>query len=125
LIFNQKENLNPYEILKCFDQFESYLEVQYQPTKIHRELPISGEIAAVQFQGFVDLVIERADDLILIDYKSFALKRWHEGAYRKKALEYSGQLNVYSKLLEQVFGKPVSEAAIYFVVMGKMVVVDL
>jgi ATP-dependent helicase/nuclease subunit A len=71
-------------------------------------------------QGIADLVIERDDNILLLDYKTNAnFFREKDGASSKERFTehmrglYSLQLNVYAAAVSAIFGKPVSKKLIY------------
>jgi ATP-dependent helicase/nuclease subunit A len=67
----------------------------------------------VEVQGIVDLLIEKDDKLILIDYKTGKLNK--ESAVQK----YKKQLDLYKKALEEGIGKKVKEVYIYSLYLNK------
>lgn len=100
--------------------------------KVHREVRFFGEIPAsriapglsgedgeetVLLQGVADCVLEEADHLILIDYKTDRVKTGSELAAR-----YAGQLGFYAEALEKTFGKPVREKLLYSLWLSQTVV---
>jgi ATP-dependent helicase/nuclease subunit A len=63
-------------------------------------------------RGVIDCLIERDNDLVLIDYKT---DRFHTEAQRRERLEmYEAQLSVYAHAAERIFGKPVCDAWLVF-----------
>ncbi|MDR0944204.1 MAG: UvrD-helicase domain-containing protein [Ruminococcus sp.] len=71
-------------------------------------------------QGVADLVIERDNDILLLDYKTNAnFFREKDGVSSKEYFTkhmkdlYSLQLNVYAAAISAIFGKPVSKKLIY------------
>lgn len=88
---------------------------------VHKELPKQAHTdSGQQIDGYVDLVIEIGEALLIIDYKTFVAQTYNQELYEKKALEFSGQLALYADLLEKSFGKRVDGSFIYFVFEGKM-----
>jgi ATP-dependent exoDNAse (exonuclease V) beta subunit len=68
--------------------------------------------------GIADMVVETADEVILIDYKTFT---GDKAAMQFKAKEFTGQLKFYMDILRKGFlGKKV-KGGIYFVMRGVMV----
>lgn len=65
-----------------------------------------GELLLVQ--GIIDVYFEEADGLVVLDYKTDRVSKAEELMER-----YHGQLDYYSKALEQITGKRVKEKWIY------------
>lgn len=102
----------------------------YRPEAVYRELAME----VINKEGYVlkgeaDLVLEKGNDLILIDYKSYAgdpakitdpnSKEYHAG-------KYAGQFKTYKEMLEASFpGKTVKECLIYYVAIGLVLKLDL
>lgn len=102
--------------------FHAHLGKTYVEYTLHKELPIHAVNTEGQsVSGFVDLVVEIADCLLIFDYKTFVMSTYYESKYNEKALEFSGQLDLYAKVLEQSFGKKVDGRFIYFVFEGRVV----
>ena len=102
--------------------FHNYLAATYVDYKLHKELPIQAVNLGGQYvTGFVDLVVEIADCLLIFDYKTFVMSNYYASKYSEKALEFSGQLNLYAEVLEQSFGKKVDGQFVYFVMEGRIV----
>ena len=70
-------------------------------------------------QGVVDCCIEEKGQLVVIDYKTDAVRTCEEAAGR--ALRYTGQLQSYAAAMERICGKPVKECVLYFLAAGEAV----
>jgi ATP-dependent helicase/nuclease subunit A len=70
-------------------------------------------------QGVVDCCIEEEGELIVIDYKTDAVKTDAEIAARAES--YRGQLKAYAEALSRIFKKPVREGILYFLAPGREV----
>lgn len=68
----------------------------------------------VLVQGVVDLLIEKENEIVLIDYK---FSRLPAGILKKKYLE---QLNLYKKAIEYAYNKPVEHMFIYSIDAGEL-----
>ena len=64
----------------------------------------------VLVQGIIDVYLEEADGLVLIDYKTDHVRKGQEELLRKR---YKAQMDYYQKALEQMTGKTVKERIIY------------
>ena len=111
---------------KSLVAFHSYLKENYKDYTLHKELPIQAIDAEGRYiEGYVDLVVEVGDVLLIIDYKTFCAKEYVAGGYEDKALSFSGQLAMYAEILEKSFGKQVDGTFVYFVFEGRMVVLSI
>ena len=68
-------------------------------------------------QGVVDCCIEEDGGLVIIDYKTDAVRTDEEIAAR--AEHYRPQLTAYSAALSRIFKKPVKECLLFFLSVGK------
>ena len=68
--------------------------------------------------GIADMVIETEKEIILVDYKTFA---GNEASLQYKAKTFTGQLQIYSEVLQKFFKGKSIRAGIYFVMEGRMV----
>ena len=65
----------------------------------------------VLLQGVTDCCILETDGLIILDFKSDAIRSGEETA---RGEHYRGQLEAYSRALARIFGRPVKERILYF-----------
>ena len=101
--------------------FHAFLKETYVDYKLHKELPIQAIDKQGRYvEGFVDLVVEVGDVLLVIDYKTFVTEEYVADKYAAKALSFSGQLGLYKAVLEQSFGKKVVGSFVYFVFEGRV-----
>ena len=77
----------------------------------------------VLLQGVVDCCIEEDGQLVVIDYKTDAVKTGEEIAARTR--QYAGQLRAYARALTRIFRKPVKECVLYYLAAGRAVTVEL
>ena len=71
----------------------------------------------VLLQGVVDCLIEEDGALVIVDYKTDAI-RTDEQLEERRAL-YTPQLRAYAAAMRRIFRKPVKECVLYFLSMGK------
>ena len=103
----------------------TYLEGRGNLLKIHKELPIQSYLDNGKLlNGFIDLIAEYEDGYLIVDHKTFCADKYHESLYKETALEYSGQLDLYTKVLNGWNGKEVLGAGIYFIFEGLWVEVQ-
>lgn len=115
---------------KILDFFKSHLGQRIlNADKVYREIPFNIEISAgevfdeykdvdekILLQGVMDCYFIENDNIILLDYKTDYIDG-DEGEIAQK--RYGIQIDYYSKALELILGKKVSEKYIYFFHTGK------
>ena len=116
----RKEIPNSDEVLRAWNNLESYLKEQYgeEYTTLH-ECPFSYEEDSFEVNGSIDLVWETKEGAVLIDYKTFHGKKnsiLDPGDSRYAGL-YSGQLSAYRKALEKA-GRKVIASFVYYPIAG-------
>lgn len=79
--------------------------------RLKEEFP---ESETVLVQGIIDVFFEEEDGLVVLDYKTDAVKTAGELIQR-----YRVQLDYYAQALEQIYGRPVKEKIIYSFKLGK------
>lgn len=80
-------------MLQMLESFYAFLDTTYVEYALHKELPIQAVTDTGQYiDGYVDLVVEVGDTLLIIDYKTFVAKVYTEELYADKVLQYKGQL---------------------------------
>jgi len=66
----------------------------------------SGDTIIVQ--GMIDLLLEREDGYLLVDYKT------DKRAPADAALQYQGQIRIYKKAVQEILGRPVVASYLHF-----------
>ncbi|WHY87698.1 helicase-exonuclease AddAB subunit AddA [Neobacillus novalis] len=112
--------------------FNSHLGQRYfQAKAIHREIPFTlslpahevypdwkGEDESVFVQGIIDCILEDEKGLVLIDYKSDGITGRYKGGVdqAKPILEdrYRLQINLYTKAIQQIWNRKVTERYLFF-----------
>lgn len=95
--------------------------------KLQREKPFNlmHELGGVQsmIQGIIDCFFEEAGELVLVDYKTTAIRDKASLAARRNELRqrYSTQLDLYRRALTAATGKPVKEAYLYLTNIGETI----
>jgi ATP-dependent helicase/nuclease subunit A len=97
-------------------------DVLYRETPFTYLKPI-GEIMegyageeSTMVQGIIDCVIEEEDGVVVVDFKTDAVKTAEELSER-----YKKQLDIYSAACEKIFGKRVLEKYIYSFALGSVI----
>ena len=106
------------ELLKVVREFYTWIEKEFSPVKIYKELPLMMERDGQLIDGIADLLIETQHEVILIDYKTFM---GNSAEMQWKAKTFSGQLKLYMDILKQGFPGKKVHSGIYFVMKGVMV----
>lgn len=96
-------------MLKAARLGKLYKEKPFVMGKKARELePETGGEAMVLIQGIIDAFFEEEGELVLVDYKTDAVKTGQE-----LALRYQAQMDLYREALERATGKKVKEKLLY------------
>ncbi len=69
-------------------------------------------------QGVIDLYLEEAEEIVIVDYKTDRVKKGKAGE-KELIRRYQIQLSYYAKAIEQITGKRVKEKIIYSFTLGK------
>lgn len=130
LLTLEQAEVIPVELIVQF--FQTELGRRYfQAAAIHREVPFTlalpaGEVypnwkneeESVFVQGIIDCILEDERGLVLIDYKSDGITDRFKGGFEqaKPILEerYKVQINLYTKAIEQIWKRNVSERYLFF-----------
>lgn len=75
----------------------------------------------IMVQGIIDAYFEEEDAIVLVDYKTDAVKIGQEAQLVQK---YQAQLEYYAQALERFTGKAVSEKIIYSFALGKEIPIE-
>ena len=95
-----------------------YKEIGFHLYINSRELGVGSGENRVAVQGVVDLIIEKNNEVIILDYKTSRLK--NENDFVKK---YKNQLDLYAKAVSKFFKKPVSKKIIYSFYLNRLIFV--
>ena len=93
-----------------------YKEVGFHLFDNAQNLNLSKGENKVAVQGVVDLIIERQNEIIILDYKTSRLK--NENDFIKK---YKKQLDLYALAVSKFFKKPVSKKIIYSFYLNRLI----
>ncbi len=91
-----------------------------------REVPVAAEIDGLLLEGFIDLLVETEDGLVVVDYKTDRIAR--DDDLEDAVARYSVQGAAYAVALESVLDRPVTRCVFVFARTGDPVereVVDL
>lgn len=120
---NNKLGLDEHKFVENTNKFEDFILATFKPLKQFPELHLEKMIGNQKAVGEADLVLELDNELVLIDYKSFPGKKEEIFSTSSEfyAGKYSGQLDLYTKMLTSFSSKPVTRKLIYYVVQGLIV----
>lgn len=119
----QRGAVNPLDVLGFFES-DLGKQVLLSP-KVHREVPFSYGLKAeeaydagaagmqetVLIQGVIDCLVETDNGLLLIDYKTDAVRGNRIEELKQR---YELQLRIYSRAIEEIWKKPVVGQYLYF-----------
>lgn len=112
------KHINSDDVLKASDNLLDYINETYPNAKFYAEYPIQQILDSGQVvKGWIDLLIETDQGWIICDHKS-SPKKFSQ--LQNVAMEYSGQLAMYSDAMSAVSDLPVLSTIIYFPVSGNI-----
>lgn len=97
---------------------EVFKEKQFMLNLPANELMNTHFTDKVLVQGVVDLIIKKADEIVLVDYKTSRIKNEKE-----LAKKYELQLGIYARAVEEFFGIKVTQKFIYSIFLDRLVIV--
>ncbi|MBV8099736.1 MAG: PD-(D/E)XK nuclease family protein [Verrucomicrobia bacterium] len=108
------------DVAAMIGRFTSSIRSVFQPARVDVEVPF-GVLGSngQETVGYIDLLLETANGLVIIDHKSFMGRR---ADWPSKALTYSGQLAAYRASRSDL---PIDSVWIHFPVGGGMVEIGL
>ena len=117
--YDMQETISSDTADECVRRLLNAITDRFSPVSHYVEHPVQYMLETGQLvSGWIDLLLETDDGLILIDHKASPRVRsdWDE-----IALSYSGQLEAYAEGITRVAEKPVISRWIHFAVMGGLV----
>lgn len=81
------------------------------------EVPVHGRVGLQRVGGRIDLLVDAADGLVILDHKAFPgpFDRW-----TARALAHAPQLALYRRMVEAATGRPVRGCFIHMPVVGTL-----
>ncbi|GAB6181499.1 helicase-exonuclease AddAB subunit AddA [Desulfotomaculum defluvii] len=86
-------------------------------TEVYQELPTEYAQEMVLVQGVIDCLVDEGDGFLLIDYKSDAVYPGQDSPVKR----YQGQINLYTRAVQDILKKPVKDRVIYLFDNGEIV----
>lgn len=107
--------LSPADVVAAADRLSGFVSGRWPNAPILREWPIAGRIGLQRVKGRIDLLVDTADGLVLIDHKTYPGRpeTWEE-----RVVGYASQLGVYGRLCEAATGRPVVAKFVHLPVAG-------
>jgi ATP-dependent exoDNAse (exonuclease V) beta subunit len=99
------------------DRLWSWLRQRWPGCTWQSEVPVLQVVGAQRISGRVDLVVEHAGGLAVIDHKTFSGRSEH---WPDRAAAHLPQLEAYAAVLEAATGRRVTELALHLPVTGQM-----
>jgi ATP-dependent exoDNAse (exonuclease V) beta subunit len=96
--WSMDQHIDPKQVLETVDRYKNWVAEQFHPTSQQVEVPFTHITAdGQQVTGFIDHLIQTANGPVIIDHKTFpgAKSDW-----KNKTLSYSGQLDLYRKVVQ-------------------------
>jgi ATP-dependent helicase/nuclease subunit A len=82
------------DVLSACDRLQDYFEARWPGAKMHHEIPIHARMGEQLIAGRIDLLVEHAGGLAIVDHKSFPGSR---DSWDAKAVGYGPQLGLYAE----------------------------
>lgn len=93
--------LEPEALVRAGNQLRAWVDSRWPSARWLREYPVSATLqtadGARRIDGTIDLLLEIANGVVLIDHKTFP---GGQAAWPEKAREHGSQLNAYARVLE-------------------------
>jgi ATP-dependent exoDNAse (exonuclease V) beta subunit len=122
--------LNSYDLLKTVtkgdalaytQKFVTFINKRFTPEAVFAEYPVQKVAANGQMvKGWIDLLIKTKNGWVIIDHKLYS---GNSDSRRKKALEYSGQLQCYRDVVMSFNDVGEMECYIHFPLYGELIAV--
>ena len=96
------------DVLGASDRLSAHLGSRWPNGKLHRETPVSARLGDQLVKGRIDLLVEHAAGLAVIDHKAFPGSR---DSWEARAAEYGAQLALYAEALDKA--RPGSPCELY------------
>jgi ATP-dependent helicase/nuclease subunit A len=129
LTVEQKEIVDPNQIISFFETGIGRRVLQ--AGQVQREVPFSFSLLASEvypdwegadepifIQGVIDCIFEDVQGTVLLDYKTDAITERFKGGFSEAEPilkgRYELQIELYSRALEQILNKPITEKYLYF-----------
>ncbi len=110
--------IKPENLVEVSNRLHSHIERTYGTGCVwRREWPIHLKKENQKAKGWIDLLLETPDGLVIIDHKSFPGSKDRR---QERALSYAPQLSMYREAVEKATNKSVIATMIHMPVVGEM-----
>ncbi len=110
--------MTPEALVETSERLNAHIASTWPESVVLKELPIKLKRDGQIIMGVADMVVETEKELHLIDHKTFP---GNAEQCKKRAVEYSGQLDAYAEALEKATGKKCATRVIHYPVGGMVV----
>lgn len=109
------------DLVAASNRLRNFISTQFPDAVIGVEVPVRGRFGLRRINGSIDMLVETAAGLVIIDHKSFPGKadQWHQ-----HALAFRHQLALYRHVLESVSTQPVIGQYIHLPIVGAIIKAD-
>ena len=115
-------SLTPDDLVKSADALKTWVDKTHPNATWKKEVPILHRLDnGTLVSGFIDLLLETPDQLIIINHKAFP---GNQSELKKRSEEYFGQLAAYEKSIKEISSKPVVKI-LHYPVAGYMMIVNI
>lgn len=112
--------LAPADVVAAADRLWAFCAKTWPGARLVREWPVVGRVGLQRVQGRLDLLIETATGLVIVDHKTYPGRpeTWEE-----RVASYAPQLDLYARLCAAATGRPVEGLYVHLPVTGSMLAV--
>ena len=110
------------ELIPQARSFYNWIDKEFKGATIRKELPVMMEQNGQLTVGVVDMVIETATTVTIIDYKTFT---GDDEAIAARAQSFSGQVKSYMDIMAKGYPKKKIRGGIYFIMAGRFLEVEV
>ena len=110
----------PADVVAAADRLWAFCAKTWPGARLVREWPVVGGVGLQRVQGRLDLLIETATGLVIVDHKTYPGRpeTWDE-----RVAGYAPQLDLYARLCVAATGRPVEGLYVHLPVTGSMLAV--
>jgi ATP-dependent helicase/nuclease subunit A len=105
------------EVLGASDRLSAYLGSRWPDGRLYRETPVSARLGEQLVNGRVDLLVEHAGGLAVIDHKAFP---GSSDSWEGRAAEHGSQLALYAEALDKARPGSACELFIHMPIVGAL-----
>ena len=116
------QGFDPRDVVTMSDRFRRFVDSRWPNATLRREAPILWRIGNRTLTGRLDVVVETADAIVVIDHKSFPGGR---AQWLDQARKYAGQLRSYGDAVRAATSQPKPvQVALHLPIGGEVLFVE-